>query len=95
MVTVVGAGAAALTSLSYVPQVRKVVAGQPTDDLSLTTLIALTLGLVLWIAYGLMKGDMIVLAANSTGALLTGFVLLRKIMDKQESRRRKRRQSPS
>jgi MtN3 and saliva related transmembrane protein len=81
-----------------VPQVRKVVAGQPTDDLSLTTLIALTLGLILWIAYGLMKGDMIVLAANSVGALLTGFVLLRKIMDERESpqaQARERRRLPS
>lgn len=78
------------------PQVRKVVAGQPTDDLSLTTLIALTLGLILWIAYGLMKGDMIVLAANSVGALLTGFVLLRKIMDERESpQARERRRLPS
>jgi MtN3 and saliva related transmembrane protein len=68
-----------------VPQVRKVVAGQPTDDLSLTTLIALTAGLALWIVYGLMKGDMIVLAANSVGALLTGFVLLRKMMDEKKS----------
>ena len=82
--TAIGAGAAALTSLSYVPQVRKVVAGQPTDDLSLTTLIALTSGLGLWIVYGLMKGDMIVLAANSVGALLTGFVLLRKMRDEKK-----------
>jgi MtN3 and saliva related transmembrane protein len=68
-----------------VPQVRKVVAGQPTDDLSLTTLIALTSGLALWIVYGLMKGDMIVLAANSVGALLTGFVLVRKMRDEKKS----------
>jgi len=76
--------AAALTSLSYVPQVRKVMAGQPTDDLSRTTLIALTLGLALWIVYGLMKEDMIVLAANSVGAVLTGFVLLRKMRDEKK-----------
>jgi len=76
--------AAALTSLSYVPQVRKVMAGQPTDDLSRTTLIALTLGLALWIVYGLMKEDIIVLAANSVGAVLTGFVLLRKMRDEKK-----------
>lgn len=77
--------AAALTSLSYVPQVRKVVAGQPTDDLSLTTLIALTSGLALWIVYGLMKGDVVVLIANGVGVLLTGFVLLRKLTDAGKS----------
>ena len=78
------------------PQVRKVLAGQPTDDLSRTMLIALTLGLMLWIVYGVMKSDMIVLAANSVGALLTGFVLFRKLMDERQSpRAHGHRQSPS
>ena len=68
------------------PQVRKVVAGQPTDDLSLTTLIALTAGLALWIVYGLMKGDMIVLAANSVGAALSSSVLVFKVRDLRSGR---------
>lgn len=78
----IGAGAAGLTSLSYIPQVRKVVAGQPTDDLSSTTLIALTAGLALWIVYGALQGDLIVLIANTVGAALTGFVLVRKLFDR-------------
>jgi MtN3 and saliva related transmembrane protein len=47
--TVVGAIAALLSSLSYIPQVKKVWSGQPTDDLSSRALIALTSGLVLWV----------------------------------------------
>jgi MtN3 and saliva related transmembrane protein len=79
--TAVGLAAAILSSLSYIPQVRKVWAGQPTDDLSLHTLIALTAGLCLWIVYGLLKPDWIVSLANAVGASLTGFVLLRKTME--------------
>ncbi len=77
--TAVGLAAAVLSSLSYVPQVRKVWSGQPTDDLSLHTLIALTAGLCLWIVYGILKLDWIVFLANAVGASLTGYVLSRKI----------------
>jgi MtN3 and saliva related transmembrane protein len=84
--TIIGIGAALLSSLSYIPQVRKVWAGQPTDDLSLRTLIALTSGLVLWIVYGAIKADWIIAAANVVGAGLTGFVLYRKL--REETKRR-------
>jgi MtN3 and saliva related transmembrane protein len=76
--TVVGAIAALLSSLSYIPQVKKVWSGQPTDDLSSRTLIALTSGLVLWVAYGAIKADWIIVVANLVGASLTGFVLYSK-----------------
>ena len=76
-----GVGAALLTSLSYVPQVRKALPRNSTGDLSLKTLIALTGGLSVWIAYGLMISDYIVACANMVGALLAGIVLACKIRD--------------
>lgn len=79
--TVIGVVAALLSSLSYIPQVKKVWDGHPTDDLSSRTLIALTAGLVLWVAYGLIKSDWIIAAANVVGASLTGFVLYRKLRE--------------
>jgi MtN3 and saliva related transmembrane protein len=84
--TVVGAIAALLSSLSYIPQVKKVWSGQPTDDLSSRTLIALTSGLVLWVAYGAIKADWIIVAANLVGASLTGFVLYHKLRERDRSR---------
>jgi MtN3 and saliva related transmembrane protein len=77
--TAIGVIAAMLTSLSYIPQVKKVRAGQSTEDLSLRTLIALTCGLVLWVAYGAVKADWIIIAANVTGTGLTGYVLYHKL----------------
>jgi MtN3 and saliva related transmembrane protein len=74
--TIVGVTAALLSSLSYIPQVNKVRAGQPTNDLSLHTLIALTAGLLLWVGYGAFTSDWIIVAANLVGTGLTGFVLL-------------------
>jgi len=77
----VGAFAAALTSLSYIPQVRKAWPRGSTDDLSLTMLAVLTSGLLCWIGYGLLKGDWVIVAANSLGAALSGSVLAFKLRD--------------
>jgi MtN3 and saliva related transmembrane protein len=77
----VGACAAVLTSLSYIPQVRKAWPRGSTADLSLHMLAVLTIGLLLWIAYGLMKSDWVIVTANSVGAALAGCVLACKIRD--------------
>jgi MtN3 and saliva related transmembrane protein len=77
----IGGCAAVLTSLSYIPQVRKAWPRGSTADLSLKMLIALTTGLALWILYGLLKSDWVIVAANSVGALLSGSVLAFKIRD--------------
>jgi MtN3 and saliva related transmembrane protein len=76
-----GACAALLTSLSYIPQVRKAWPRGSTADLSLKMLIALTTGLVLWVVYGLLKGDWVIVAANIVGATLSGSVLAFKLRD--------------
>jgi MtN3 and saliva related transmembrane protein len=81
MRTLLGLAAAALTSLSYVPQVRKALPRGATDDLSLKMLVALLAGLSLWIVYGAVIGDAVVVTANAVGAALVGMVLACKIRD--------------
>lgn len=77
----VGAAAAFLASLSYIPQVRKAWPRGATGDLSLSMLATLTLGLLLWIAYGILRGDWIIVIANAIGAALASVVLGCKIRD--------------
>jgi MtN3 and saliva related transmembrane protein len=77
----IGACAAVLTSLSYIPQVRKAWPRGSTADLSLKMLVALTSGLLLWTGYGLLKSDWVIVAANSVGAMLSASVLVFKIRD--------------
>lgn len=77
----VGGFAALLTSLSYVPQVRKALPRGSTDDLSLKTLAILTSGLAIWIVYGVLKTDWVIMAGNGVGATLSGIVLGCKIRD--------------
>jgi MtN3 and saliva related transmembrane protein len=77
----IGACAALLTSLSYIPQVQKAWPRGSTKDLSLHMLVVLTTGLLLWIGYGLLKSDWVIVAANSAGATLSACVLAFKIRD--------------
>jgi MtN3 and saliva related transmembrane protein len=77
----IGVCAAVLTSLSYIPQVRKAWPRGSTKDLSLHMLVVLTTGLLLWIGYGLLKSDWVIVAANSIGATLSASVLIFKIRD--------------
>jgi MtN3 and saliva related transmembrane protein len=44
-------------------------------------LIVLTSGLSLWIGYGLLKSDWVIVAANTVGAALSASVLIFKIRD--------------
>jgi MtN3 and saliva related transmembrane protein len=48
--------AGTLTSLSYVPQVKKAWPRGSTSDVSLKTL-SILFGLLLWLAYGALKKD--------------------------------------
>lgn len=82
----IGVSAALLTSLSYIPQVEKAWPRDSTKDLSLKMLVVLTSGLVLWVCYGLLIGDWIIVLANGVGAALSGTVLSCKLRDMSTSR---------
>jgi MtN3 and saliva related transmembrane protein len=56
----IGICAAALTSLAYIPQVLKAWPRGSNSDLSLKMLLALTAGLTLWIVYGFLKNDWVI-----------------------------------
>ncbi|MBR0799815.1 hypothetical protein JQ615_31035 [Bradyrhizobium jicamae] len=77
----IGGIAALLASLSYIPQVRKAWPRGSTDHLSLGMLAALTLGLSLWVLYGFLRHDWVIVCANAVGAVLAGIVLGCKIRD--------------
>ena len=75
MIQALGIMAATLTSLSYIPQVRKAWPRGSTDDLSLRTLGILAAGLSLWIVYGLARSDAVIVIANTVGLALILFLI--------------------
>ncbi len=74
-----GALAAFLASLSYIPQLRKAWPRGSTEDLSMGMLTALTLGRWLWIVYGAIQRDCVIVCSNVVGATLAGIALACKV----------------
>jgi MtN3 and saliva related transmembrane protein len=81
LITIIGLLAAALTSLSYIPQVKKALPAGSTDDISFKTLAVLAAGLALWIGYGILKGDFVIIVANAVGFALFSTLIGFKIRD--------------
>jgi MtN3 and saliva related transmembrane protein len=78
---ILGVLAATFTSLSYLPQVKKAIPRGSTSDLSLKMLVALSTGLSLWVLYGFLKEDWVIMLANMIGATLALIVLGLKFRD--------------
>lgn len=74
----IGISATFFTLWSTVPQIRKALKTRKTDDVSKWLIISLIAGLSLWIVYGLVKGDLIIVGANSIGVSLNIFLLILK-----------------
>ena len=74
LTTVVVLLAAFLTTLANVPQVLKAWRTRETQDLSLVMVLTLASGLALWVVYGVMKGDAVLIGANGV-ALAIALVL--------------------
>lgn len=80
-VDIIGIAASACATLSYIPQIRKVWPAGSTGDLSLWMLVALALGLALWVVYGAMKQDWVLVGSNILAVSLVGIVLGCKLRD--------------
>ena len=74
-----GLAAGTLTTLAFVPQVIKVWRTRAARDISLSTFAALAVGIVLWLAYGVLIGDLPLVAANGVTLGLVAAVLWGKL----------------
>jgi MtN3 and saliva related transmembrane protein len=73
--TAIGTAAAICTTISYIPQLRKCWATGETGDLSLKMLLLLAAGLALWLVYGALKGDFVIIVANGISLTLLGCII--------------------
>jgi MtN3 and saliva related transmembrane protein len=79
--TLIGAAAALCTTISYIPQLRKAWKTRETGDLSLKMLALLSTGLALWIVYGLMRDDAVIIAANGISLALLLLIVAIKLQN--------------
>ena len=79
LVTAIGLVAAFCTTISYIPQIRKIWATGETHDISLKMFLILSAGIALWVVYGIMQGDAVIVLANSVGLAFLAAILFFKL----------------
>jgi MtN3 and saliva related transmembrane protein len=79
LVTVIGLLAAFCTTVSYVPQIRKIWATGETHDISLKMFLILSTGIALWVLYGVLQGDAVIILANSVSLAFLCIILFFKL----------------
>jgi MtN3 and saliva related transmembrane protein len=65
IVTIIGTIACVFTGTSLIPQLVKVIKDKTTDGLSFGMLGVLSVGLVSWVCYGVLKEDWIIIVSNA------------------------------
>ena len=78
LVDSIGFIAAFCTTFSFAPQLVKVLKTGDTSSLSLSMYLVLSLGVLLWLVYGVMRNDMPVIIANGVTLVLALIILAKK-----------------
>lgn len=79
MADLFGTLAAILTTASFVPQTVLVLRTRNTEGLSLVMYAMFTLGITLWLVYGLMIGSLPIIIANVITLALASLILSMKV----------------
>jgi MtN3 and saliva related transmembrane protein len=82
LTTLIGLLAAFCTTASYYPQLKKCWATGSAGDLSLKMFIALSAGIALWVIYGFLKSDLVIIIANVVSLALLMGILYFKLRDR-------------
>jgi MtN3 and saliva related transmembrane protein len=76
--TALGLTAATLTTCSFVPQLTRVWRTKSAADLSSGMFTAFSVGILLWLLYGLFRADLPVIVANAITLVLSVAILVLK-----------------
>lgn len=79
LIDFVGATGAVLTTLCWLPQALKVIREKETRALSLPATVAFSIGVVLWLVYGLAIGDWPLIGSNAVTLALMAPILAMKL----------------
>jgi MtN3 and saliva related transmembrane protein len=79
LTTLTGLAAASCTTIAFFPQVLKAWRSRSTKDISLGMFLLLVAGIVLWLVYGTVKGDLPLILANVVTLCLAAAILVLKL----------------
>jgi MtN3 and saliva related transmembrane protein len=74
-VLLLGIMAGAMTTGSIVPQVLKIVQSRSARDVSTLFFVIMAGGMLLWLVYGLLRSDMVIMLWNGLSLSLTLVIL--------------------
>jgi MtN3 and saliva related transmembrane protein len=77
--TVLGLVAGFLTTIAFVPQVTKIWKEKSARDVSLPTFLAFSLGVALWMTYGILKSEPPIIIWNAVTLALSGAIVAMKL----------------
>ncbi|HEY9648439.1 MAG TPA: SemiSWEET transporter [Chroococcidiopsis sp.] len=75
-INLLGMVAGGLTTIAFLPQLFKTWRSRSASDISLSWLVTFTLGILLWLIYGLCIASLPVIVANGTTLVLTLIILV-------------------
>ena len=75
----IGSLAAACTTLCWVPQAVKIIREKQTQGISLITQAVFTVGLALWLTYGILLTNWPLMLANAVTLVLSLVILILKV----------------
>ncbi len=74
-ITLLGMIAGTLTTIAFLPQLFKVWRSKSAKDISMTWLVTFSGGVLLWLIYGLLLGQLPIVLANAITLGLTWVIL--------------------
>ena len=77
-VSILGIIAAALVTSSFIPQIVKGYRTKHLDDVSYWLMITICIGMSLWIGYGMIKNDFVIIGANISTIILNLILVVMK-----------------
>jgi MtN3 and saliva related transmembrane protein len=81
--------AATLTTLSFLPQAMLTLRTRNVSGISLGMYSAFTLGVALWLAYGVVLGEWPIIIANALTLALASVILVLKLVVEREQRQKR------
>lgn len=78
-IELIGAVAAFITTVGWIPQVAKIARERRAGDISLATTGFLAFGILLWALYGVLIGSWPVILANGFTFMLVGAIVAMKL----------------
>ncbi len=75
-VVILGLIAAAFTTVAFIPQAVKTLQTRHTADISFWMYLLLNIGVLLWLVYGILLGDLALILANGITVIWNLAILL-------------------